>query len=75
MKNWFRSVVVTGIVASAFGCGSSKPGELDAATEEAMKAEMSRVESAEQEHFRQNPPAAAPVQQVEEGANFSEPSF
>lgn len=74
MKNGFRSVVVAGIVVAAIGCGSSKSVELDAAAEEAMKAEMSRVEAAEQEHFRQNPPAA-PVQQVEEGANFSEPSF
>lgn len=68
------SVAMMSLLCLSVGCGSSAPKTLDAAGEAALRADLSRVEAVEQEHFRSQPPAA-PAARVEEGANFQEPSF
>jgi len=60
----------------ALGCGSNAPVELDAAGEVALRAEMAKVEAAEQEHFRQATQQQAPqANRQQEGENVGERSF
>lgn len=58
------------------GCGASAPTELDAAGEVALRAEMAKVEAAEQEHFRKSTQQqASQANGQREGENVGEPSF
>lgn len=43
------------------GCGSGAPHVADAATEEAIRADMAKVADAEQENNRKNPIPSAPA--------------
>jgi len=78
----FRSRFLPLLMLAALGCGSSAPKTLDAEGEAALRAEMSKVESVEQQHFKsQPPPKEAPSvnegegNRMNEGSNVGERAF
>lgn len=69
------SVLLSGALV-LMGCGSSTPIELDTAGEVALRAEMAKVEAAEQEHFRNSTQQqASQANGQREGENVGEPRF
>jgi hypothetical protein len=70
------------LMFAALGCGSSAPRTLDAEGEAALRAEMSKVESVEQQHFKSQPPPKeaanvneGEVNRMNEGSNVGERAF